>query len=79
MGKRKNESEMTLDEIKVKMISYEDHVGGSLDISKVKSAKTKKELADIIDSQHYYLSDLANEAQRRLDDFSKSLGLFHLD
>ncbi len=67
---------MRINEIKKKMISYEDYYGYEfLDVEAIKNAKTKEELSDLIDSHDRFIEDMCNDAQSSLGRFRKDLGL----
>lgn len=67
---------MKIAEIKEKMTEYEDMFGGNLiDGDNIKKAKTKEELAAIIDSHNDHLEMVLNDAQNSLSRFKTKLGL----
>ncbi len=63
-----------LNKIKKRMKAWRDVYGGDI-FYDIDGAKTKKELADIMDMYHHHLEDSANEAQRDCENFKKELGL----
>lgn len=67
---------MKIADIKKEMLSYRDFYGGDLlGIDEIKSAKSKKELAKIIERHHTHLEDMAIDACHSLGRFKKRLGL----
>lgn len=71
---------MDIKKIKKEMIAYRDLFGGDLlNVSDIDSAKSKEELAIIIDKHYDFLSDQCNDAQHSLSRFKNELGLNNLD
>lgn len=67
---------MSIKEIKEEMESYKDFYGGDLlEVSQIKSCKTKEDLAAIIDRHDTHLEDMLADAQSHLSHFRKRLGL----
>jgi hypothetical protein len=63
-------------EIKKAMIEFEDFYGGDLlNISDVPKAKSKKELAEIIDRHSAHMESMLSDALRHIDNFKKNLRL----
>lgn len=85
MGKNSYEkytkqSGLDLKSIKKQMLEYRDYYGGDLlNVSDIKSAKSKRELRDILQNHYKYIADMANDAQRDLERFQDSLGLSLLE
>lgn len=67
---------MTIAEIKKQMKSYKDLYGSQLlDHDQIGKAKTKKELAEIIESHRNHIYGNANDADRSLDRLKDRLTL----
>jgi hypothetical protein len=67
---------MTINEIKKKMLSWQDFYGGDMMYQdEINQATTKKQLSEIMNEYFRYLEDLANDAQKDCEEFKKSLGL----
>ncbi len=67
---------MTIDKIKQEMQSYRDFYGGDLlGLDEIKSAKTKKQLANIIDRHRSHMEDMLSDAYSHLDNFKRKIGL----
>lgn len=65
-----------LKEIKKQMTEYRDLFGGDLlRVSEIKSAKTKKELSEIIDNHIAHIESMSLDAIRGVEEFKKDLGL----
>ncbi len=67
---------MEIFDIKKEMKQYRDMLGADLlDVSEVDNAKTKKQLAAIIDNHSNHLEMILTDAQSSLERFRKKLGL----
>ena len=67
---------MTINEIKKRMLNYEDFYGADIVWrDEIKEAKTKAELKGILNRHYEYLEDQNNDALGDLDNFKKELGL----
>lgn len=67
---------MRITEIKKKMMEWEDFYGGDIFYTaEIRNAKTKKALADIMETYSRYLEDQAIDAQTHFEGFVKELGL----
>lgn len=70
---------MTISETKNKMKEYRDYFGGTLiNHSDIDNCKTKKELAEIIQSHHDFIESMATDAQSSLDRFKQKIQLHNL-
>lgn len=67
---------MTLPQIKAKMKSYRDLLGGDLvGFDEIDSAKTKEELREILNQHDRYLENVLNDAQHHLKAFRNQIDL----
>lgn len=67
---------MTLLEIKNRMLEWSDFYGGDLpDYERIKNAKTKRELARILEDHRTFMELMLSDANRHIDDFKRELGL----
>lgn len=67
---------MTITEIKKAMLAYTDFYGSEIMYTdEIKKAKTRKELAEIIDRYRGHLQDVATDAESHLENFKKKLGI----
>ena len=67
---------MKIDEIKKEMLAHRDFFGGDIMYrDEIKKAKTKKELAKIMDNYGTHLEMMANDAQSHHSNFKRKLGL----
>ena len=67
---------MTILQIKNRMFLYKDFFGGDIpDREAIRKAKTKKELADILNRHDSLLEDMLSDAQSHLSHFRKQMGL----
>lgn len=65
---------MTIAQIKKKMLAWRDFYGGDI-FYNIGGAKTKKDLAEIMDSHFRHLEMCANDAGRHCEEFKRELGL----
>ena len=67
---------MTITQIKEEMLAFTDFYGGDIpDTEAIKSAKTKKDLTEIINRHKYSMENMLCDAISNLEDFKKTLGL----
>ena len=67
---------MKIEEIKQKMINWEDFYGADIsNTSGISKARTKKQLKEILEHHRRYMEDTLCDACRDLDQFEKELGL----
>lgn len=67
---------MTLEKTKTEILNWKDFYGGDIiDAEAVKSATTKKELADIMEKHRNYMEDMLCDALSNLDEFKGRIGL----
>lgn len=67
---------MTIKEIKQAMLQYKDFYGGDIpDTEAIEKAKSKKELAALLNNHSYRLEDMLADAQSHLRSFKQKLGL----
>ena len=67
---------MTLENIKNEMLEFKDFYGGDFsEWDEIKNAKTKSELAAIIDRRNRFFEDMLSDAMSHLSNFKKKLGL----
>lgn len=67
---------MQIEMIKQKMLKYRDFYGGDLlNVSDIKNAKTKQELAEIIEKHRTHMEDMLCDAHSHLDHFKTRIGL----
>jgi len=67
---------MTIAEIKTKMLAHRDFYGGDImQTDEINKAKTKKDLAKVLDSYESHLEMIALDAISHHSRFRKSLGL----
>ncbi len=67
---------MTITQIKSAMLNHRDFFGGDIMYTdEIKKAKSKKDLAKIMDRYRNHLEDMANDACSYHDNFKKKLGL----
>lgn len=70
---------MTIEEIKTEMLNHRDFYGCDIMYtSEIKKAKTKKELAKIMNNYGGHLEMMANDAQGHHDRFKQKLGLLFI-
>ncbi len=70
---------MTIEQIKKEMLAFEDFYGGDfLDDSQIKKARSKKQLAKVIERHRSHMEDMLSDAFRHLDDFKTKMGLNYL-
>lgn len=70
---------MTLREIKKEMLQYTDFYGGDIpDKEAIKKAKSKKELADIIENHNRLMEDMLADAKSHLHQFKHRICLTYL-
>lgn len=70
---------MIIEQIKAKMLEYRDFYGGDIMYAQeIKEAKTKKELAKIINNYRGHLEDMLSDAHGHLDNFKTEIGLNNL-
>jgi hypothetical protein len=67
---------MTLKKIKQEMKAYRDLWGGELiDSGDIDKAKTKKELAEILDKHNNFMTDQLEDARSNMYHFKERIGL----
>ena len=67
---------MKIAEIKEQMLIWEDFYGGDISCTdRIKKAKTKKELSEILDEHHALMENMLADASSHLSHFKKELGL----
>lgn len=67
---------MKIEIIKEKMLQWKDFYGGDIsDVSAIKNAKSKKELAEILNRHSAFLEDMLSDAMSHLEHFKKELGV----
>lgn len=67
---------MKIDLIKAAMLDYRDIYGGELFGSdKIEKARTKRQLADIIDKHNDHMCDVLQDAESNLRSFKRKLEL----
>ena len=67
---------MKISEIKKQMLAFEDFYGGDLSSSdKIKDAKTKKELNDVLEQHRSFMECMLCDANSHLDSFKKKIGV----
>ncbi len=68
--------ELSIKDIKLKMVEFRDFYGGDLLYEdEIKKSKTKKELASILEKHRSFMEDMLSDAMSHLDNFKKSVGL----
>ena len=71
---------MKIKAIKEEMLWFTDFYGRDIsDRQSIMDAKSKKELADIIERHRSFMEDMLSDANSHLDSFKKSLGLTIMD
>ena len=71
---------MTVREIKNKMLAYRDFYGGDLICEdEIKKAKTKKELAELIEEHRLFMENMLLDARNDLDNFKNEVDLAWVD
>jgi len=71
---------MTVRETKNKMLAYRDFYGGDLICEdEIKKAKTKKELAELIERHRSFMEDMLSDAMSHLDNFKNEVDLMWVD
>lgn len=70
----RSEQKLTIKQIKKKMLKWKDFFGGDI-MYDIEGAKTKKELAEIMDIYFHHLEDTCNYALRHCENFKHELGL----
>lgn len=71
---------MEIDKIKEEMLKYQDYYGWEFrDLNEIRDAKTKKELAQVIDDHDQFLENCVNDAQSSLERLKKRLELTIFD
>ena len=74
--KPKNNCNMTLKNIKQKVLNYRDFYGADIMYTdRIKSAKNKSQIAEVIHNYRHFLELQAIDAQKHLDEFERSLNL----
>lgn len=69
---------MKIADKKKKMLIWRDFYGNDIfDTDAIEEAKTNKELLEIMNSYYSHLEDVANDAGRHCENFTKSLGLYN--
>ena len=69
---------MKIKDKKVAMKKYIDFFGGDLvEVSKVDSAKTNKELKAIIETHKRHMEDMLSDAVSHIESFQKKIDLFY--
>ena len=69
---------MKIADKKKKMLKWRDFYGGDIfDTDAIEKAKTNKELLEIMDRYFRHLEDVANDAGRHCENFTRSLGLYN--
>lgn len=67
---------MTIKQIKEELLSYKDFYGGDIhDSDSIKKAKSKEELAGVIESYRRHLEYMLCDANTHLDELKKRCGL----
>jgi hypothetical protein len=67
---------MSIEDIKAKMLLYRDFYGSDFsDTQAINKARTKKELAEIIDRHESHLEDMLSDAKSHLASFKKQIGV----
>ena len=67
---------MTIEQIKKQMLAYIDFYGGDIPcIDKIKAAKTKKELKQILWEHEQLMESMLADARSHLNNFERKLGL----
>lgn len=68
---------MKLNDIKIKIIEWQDFYGGDIcDVKSIQRAKTKDELSDVLNSHKRYMENMLCDAISHLESFKKELDLF---
>lgn len=68
---------MKISDKKKKMLEWRDFYGGDIFYTdEIQKAKTNKELLEIMDMYYRHLEDVANDAGRHCENFTRSLGLY---
>ncbi len=71
---------MTLEETKKKMLAYRDYYGGDLiHEDEIKNAKTKRELADILNRHESFMESMLSDAMSHLSNFRREIGLMWVE
>jgi hypothetical protein len=71
---------MNLQEQKKKMLEFKDFYGGQLlDFDDIQKAKSKWQLAKIIDNHYNHIESMCNDAQSSLERFKKEIQLTMFD
>ena len=67
---------MTIKEIKKNMLKWRDFWGGDIMYTDlIEQAKTKKQLAEVMEMYYRHLEDCGNDALRHCEEFKRKLGL----
>ncbi len=68
---------MKISDKKKKMLAWRDFYGGDIfDTDSIEQAKTNKELLEVMEIYYRHLEDVANDAGRHCENFTRSLGLY---
>lgn len=68
---------MKIEKIKEEIKGWSDFYGGDIsDIEAINNAKTKKELASILEKHRTLMEDMLADAHNHLDNFKRKLGLY---
>lgn len=71
---------MTLRETKEQMLAYRDFYGGDLICEdEIRNAKTKNELAKLVERHRSFMEDMLSDAMSHLDNFKSNIGLALID
>ena len=71
---------MTIKAIKEEMLLWTDFYGGDIsDRDAIIKAKSKKELADVLERHRSFMEDMLADANSHLDNFKKSMKLTMMD
>lgn len=76
IGRMEGDGAMKLRQVKEKMKSYRDLIGGDLiGLDDIDGAKNKEELREILNTHDKYLECLFSQAQKHLREFRKQIDL----
>lgn len=67
---------MTIENIKEEMLKFKDFYGGDImDTEEINNAKSKLELAEIIEKHRSFMEASLSDAHSHLDSFKRKIGL----
>lgn len=70
---------MKIEEIKKRMLAWIDFYGGDISASdEIKKARTKKQLAAILNKHEAFMEDMLSDAKSHLYHFKEQIGLTYL-